>query len=54
MPVIDLIDSLRPWKVNYGIVTDGVSEEVSGFPFVVKQLLMCMQKLLLMQGCIRE
>lgn len=27
LPVIDLIDSLRPGKVNYGIVTDGVSEE---------------------------
>ena len=34
LPVIDFIDSLRPGKVKYEIVTDGASEEVS-LPLVI-------------------
>ena len=34
LPVIDLIDSLRPGKVKYEIVTDGASEEVN-LPLVI-------------------
>lgn len=38
-PIIDLLDAIRPGKINYELVTNGDNEEASNIVWIQSQLL---------------